>query len=276
VLEALHDLANQEGATLFMALVAAFQTLLHRASGQGDIALGSPVAGRTRSETEGLIGFFVNTLVLRDDLADGPSFRQLLRRTRRVVLDAFAHQDLPFEQLVEALQLPRDPSRTPVFQAMLILQNAPLPPLAAAGLTMAVLDPPAATAKFDLTLKLTEGDDGLHAALEYAADLFEVDTVDRMLGWFRTLVGGIVADPDAPLADLPLLTDDERQRVLVEWNADSKRDGRPLPDHASLTTPERRRSVQKVGFPEGAEDLDGLSDEEVESLLQSLLIDEET
>ncbi|SIO25198.1 amino acid adenylation domain-containing protein [Singulisphaera sp. GP187] len=273
LLDELRNLARQEGATLFMTLIAAFQTLLHRVSGQNDIAVGSPVAGRTRSETEGLIGLFVNTLVLRDELSGELSFRQLLQRTKPIVLDAFAHQDLPFEQIVEAVAADRDPSRSPLFQAMLILQNAPLPPLATAGLTMSVLEPAAGTAKFDLTLKLTETEQGLNAALEYATDLFESDTVDRMLGWFRTLLEGIVANPETSLADLPLLTDDERQRVLVDWNTD--RENAPLP--SSPTAPERPKPVHhQNGILDHAHDLDGLSDEEVESLLQSLLVDEES
>ncbi|WP_406694053.1 amino acid adenylation domain-containing protein [Singulisphaera sp. Ch08] len=273
LLDELRNIARHEGATLFMTVLAAFQTLLHRVSGQNDIAVGSPVAGRTRSETEGLIGLFVNTLVLRAELTGELSFRELLRRTRPIVLDAFAHQDLPFEQIVEAVAAQRDSSRSPLFQAMLILQNAPLPPLATAGLTMSVLEPPVETAKFDLTLKLTETDQGLNAALEYATDLFESDTIDRMLGWFHTLLKGIVANPETSLADLPLLTDDERQRVLVEWNAD--RGNKPLP--SSLTAPERPRAAHHGnGLLDHMQDLDGLSDEEVESLLQSLLVDEES
>ncbi|AGA31109.1 hybrid non-ribosomal peptide synthetase/type I polyketide synthase [Singulisphaera acidiphila] len=269
----LRKIARQEGATLFMTLVAAFQTLLHRVSGQNDITIGSPVAGRTRSETEGLIGFFLNTLVLRAELSGELSFRQLLRQTKPVVLDAFAHQDLPFEQIVEAVSAERDPSRSPLFQAMLILQNAPLPPLATAGLTMTVLEPATATAKFDLTLKLTETDQGLHAALEYATDLFESTTVDRMLGWFRTLLEGIVANPEIPLADLPLLTDDERQRVLVEWNAEREK----APSPSSLPPLVQPQPIHHGnGILDHGHDLDGLSDDEVESLLQSLLVDDES
>ncbi|WP_161625815.1 condensation domain-containing protein, partial [Singulisphaera acidiphila] len=230
LLDELRNLGRQEGATLFMTLTAAFQTLLHRVSGQNDITVGSPVAGRTRPETEGLIGFFLNTLVLRAELSGELSFRQLLRQTKPVVLDAFAHQDLPFEQIVEAVSAERDPSRSPLFQAMLILQNAPLPPLATAGLTMTVLEPPINTAKFDLTLKLTETDQGLHTALEYSTDLFDASTVDRMLGWFETLLEGITANPEAPLADLPLLSRGERNWLLDACNDT----GIQVPDGSSV------------------------------------------
>jgi non-ribosomal peptide synthetase component F len=200
-----------------MALLAAFQALLHRYSGQDDVAVGSPVAGRGRAETEGLIGFFVNTLVLRGDLAGGPAFRQLLRRTRRAAIDAYAHQDLPFERLVAALQPGRDPGRPPLFRVMFALQNAPLPSLRSPEMALTPLEAPSGTAKFDLTLFAAEAPDGLRLTMEYSSDLFEPATVDRMLGHLRVLLEAVVEQPDRPIAALPMLTDDERRQVLTGW-----------------------------------------------------------
>ncbi|MGH8059783.1 MAG: condensation domain-containing protein, partial [Candidatus Entotheonellia bacterium] len=158
---ALKGLSRREGVTLFMTLLAAFQVLLARYTGQEDLVVGTPIAGRTYLETEGLIGFFVNTLPLRTQLTGDPTFRELLTRVREVALGAYAHQDLPFEKLVEELQPDRDLSSTPVFQVMFILQNAPRRPLELPGLSLTPLDVDAGTAKFDLTLSVTEVDDGL-------------------------------------------------------------------------------------------------------------------
>ena len=217
--EALKALSQREGVTLFMTLLAAFQTLLHRYTGQDDIIVGSATANRNRLEIEGLIGFFVNTLVLRTDLSGNPTFRELLKRVREVALGAYAHQDLPFDKLVEELQVPRDLSYNPLFQVMFVLQNAPMEPLQLSGLTLSPLEAETDTAKFDLTLELTEGPEGLTSSIEYNTDLFDSDTIERMVGHFQTLLQGIVANPDARLSELPLLTEPERHQLLVEWNA---------------------------------------------------------
>jgi surfactin family lipopeptide synthetase A len=221
--EALNALSRKEGVTLFMTLLAAFQILLHRYTGQEDIAVGSPIANRTRSEIEGLIGFFVNTLVLRTDLSGSPSFRELLSRVRRAALDAYSHQDLPFEKLVEELNPERDPSRSPLFQVMFALQNAPMNLPILAGLNVSPVELGAETAKFDLTLSLKEAAGSLTATLEYNTDLFEHATISRMLGHFQTLLEGLVTNPDQRLSELPILTETERHQLLIEWN-DTKRD----------------------------------------------------
>jgi amino acid adenylation domain-containing protein len=217
--EALKALSRQEGATLFMTLLAAFQVLLYRYTGQDDILVGAPIANRTQAECEGLIGFFVNTLVLCTDLAGNPNFRELLRRVREVALGAYAHQDLPFERLVEELQPERDLSRNPLFQVMFDLQNAPLPALDLPDLTVQPLTVDYGTAKFDLTLSVQETAQGLNGLLEYNTDLFDEATIMRLAGHFQTLLEGITADPAQPIGTLPLLTEAERQYLLVDWNA---------------------------------------------------------
>mgnify|MGYP001602628699 CR=1 FL=1 len=216
--QSLKTLSQQEGATLFMTLLAAFQVLLHRYTGHEDIVVGSVVAGRRQSELEKLIGFFVNTLVFRGDLSGNPTFRELLGRMREVVLGALAHQDLPFARLVEEMRPDRDLSRNPLFQVMLVLQNMPAAPAALPGLEVQPQDVDSGTAKFELTLALTESPDGLRAVLEYNADLFERETMKRMLEHFQALLEGIAANPDRRIAVLPVLTPVERQQVLVTWN----------------------------------------------------------
>ncbi|HKI71283.1 MAG TPA: condensation domain-containing protein, partial [Verrucomicrobiae bacterium] len=224
--QALKNLSRQEGVTFFMTLLAALQTLLHRYTRQEDILVGSVVAGRNQLDLENLIGFFVNTLVFRGDLAGNPTFRGLLRRVREDALSAFAHQDLPFEKLVEELQPQRSLNRNPFFQTMFVLQNAP----AAAqmpGLQLQPIDVDCGTAKFDLTLSMAATPQGLRAALEYNTDLFERDTITRMLGHFQTLLEEIAVHPDQHLSELPLLAPAERHRILGEWNntrADYPRD----------------------------------------------------
>jgi len=216
--QALTELSRQQGATLFMTLLAAFDALLYRYTGQGDILVGTPIANRNRGEIEGLIGFFVNTLVLRTDLADNPSFSQLLTRVREVAMDAYAHQDLPFEMLVEALQPERDLSHTPLFQVAFVLQNTPKSEIAMTGLTVTDLPPENTTAKFDLTLAMVNTDDGLKGVWEYNTDLFESSTIERLSGHFLNLLGGIVANPQARISQLPLLTESETNQLLIEWN----------------------------------------------------------
>ncbi len=221
VTEQLLALSRQEGATLFMTLLAAFNVLLHRYTGQNDILLGTPIANRNRAEIEGLIGFFVNTLVLRAQMESDQSFRSLLRQVRTTTLDAYAHQDLPFEMLVQELQPERDMSRSPLFQVMLVLQNAPSQAFELPGLTLSAFATPNRTAKFELMLTMVERADGLDGALEYDTDLFDATTIERMLDHFQTLLANIVAHPDQRLTEYSLLTAKETQQLLVEWNANS-------------------------------------------------------
>jgi amino acid adenylation domain-containing protein len=215
----LKTLSRSAGATLFMTLLAAFKILLHRYTGQDDIVVGSPVANRQRSEIEPLIGFFVNTLVLRTDLSGNPDFQALLARVRETALAGYAHQDVPFEMLVEALQPERSLSYAPLFQVMFVFQNAPAVALELPGLTLTEIAIESTTAKFDLMLSLEETAAGLRGVLEYSADLFDETTIRRMLGHFHVLLDGLVRQPDERIALLPLLTDTERQQTLVEWNS---------------------------------------------------------
>ncbi|RKG75241.1 non-ribosomal peptide synthetase/type I polyketide synthase, partial [Corallococcus terminator] len=216
--ERLGALARQEGATPFMALLAVWQVLLARYSRQDDLLVGVPIAGRSRSELEGLVGFFVNTLVLRGRVRGQESFRELLARVRDTTLAAYEHQDVPFEKLVEALQPQRDLGRNPLVQVLLALQNAPQGEWKAPGLTLRPVEVDNATARFDLGLMLSESPDGLRGMLEYSTDLFEPATVARMAGHLRVLLESVVASPDAPLASLEWLTPSERQQLLVDWN----------------------------------------------------------
>ncbi|AEI67139.1 non-ribosomal peptide synthase/polyketide synthase [Corallococcus macrosporus] len=224
--ESVKGLARHEGATPFMVLLAAFQTVLSRYSGQDDICVGSPIANRTRAETEGLIGFFVNTLVLRARLAGNPTFRELLAQVRERTLGAYAHQDVPFERLVEALNPERDLSRSPLFQVMFILQNTPTVELHLPGLTLTGMEGDAGTSKFDLTLELTETARGLSVSAVYNSDLFDPETIDRLLGHLRVLAEAAVQAPEVRLVELPLLDAVERRRLLVEWN-DTRADRAP-------------------------------------------------
>jgi amino acid adenylation domain-containing protein len=228
----LEAVGRREGATLFMTLLAALQALLHRYTGQGDIVVGSPIAGRTRQEIEGLIGFFVNTLVLRTSFHANPTFRELLRRVREVALGAYEHQDVPFEKLVEELQPERTLSHPPFFQVMFVLQNAPMPDLNMSGLEGHTFVVDSGTAKFDLTLDMELDEAGLHAMLEYNTDLFDGTTINRMLGHFQALLEGIAADPDRRVSELPILTPQERRQLLQGWN-DTHRD---YPQHERIHT----------------------------------------
>ncbi|MEP7126667.1 MAG: amino acid adenylation domain-containing protein, partial [Byssovorax sp.] len=214
----LKELARREGVTLFMTLLAGFDVLLHRITRQGDIVVGSPIAGRTRAETEGLIGFFLNTLVLRTELADDLSFKDLLARVKAVCLGAYAHQDLPFERLVQEIAPERDLSRTPIFQVIFNLQNTPVAGMAMPGLALRGVAAEVTTTKVDLTLIMREEPGGLVGSLSYSTDLFDGATVDRMLAQLRMLLEGAVKEPARPLGELALYGDDERQKLLVAWN----------------------------------------------------------
>ncbi|HEX6863771.1 MAG TPA: amino acid adenylation domain-containing protein, partial [Thermoanaerobaculia bacterium] len=211
----LEALARQEGATLFMVLLAGLQAVLGRWSGQDDFAVGSPVAGRNRVETEGLIGFFVNTLVLRGDLSGTPTFRELLGRVRETALAAYLHQDVPFEKLVEELAPERSLAHTPLFQVVLVLQNVPFENLEVADLRLRPLSLAGATAKFDLTVNLAENEGGLVGIVEHATDLFDAATVERLFAGFERLLAAAVEEPDRRAAELPLVSEAERQQLLA-------------------------------------------------------------
>jgi amino acid adenylation domain-containing protein len=252
----LRGLGESEGCTLFMTLLAAFFVLLGRYSGQRDVVVGAPIAGRTRPELEALIGFFVNTLVLRGDLSGEPSFRELLRRVRQTALNGYANQDLPFELLVEHLHPQRDPSRNPLFQIGFVLQNAgaPRPPQADAPLSTP-LRGEHGSAMFDMALHLWEHSDGLGGKVEFSTDLFELGSVERMLGHFRTLLEGAVADPDCSVWELPLLTAPERRRLLVDWNATGLAWERPVRGFHGLVEEQVDRSPDAVAVVWGEREL---------------------
>jgi len=216
--EALGQLAREQGVTLFMTLMAAFKALLHRYSGADSIVVGSPVAGRNRREAESLIGFFINNLVLRTELGDDPTFAELLGRVREGLMGALAHQDVPFEKLVEELDPRRDLSHHPLFQVVFILQNAPMPPLVLPNLTLETVEIDNGTAKFDLTMFLMDEADGLSGWVEYNTDLFDADTIRRLRAHYETLLESIVADPLERVSALPILTEVERRQLLFEWN----------------------------------------------------------
>ncbi|NOY60223.1 MAG: amino acid adenylation domain-containing protein [Calditrichaeota bacterium] len=214
----LSDYCRKEGVTPFMFLLAVFQTLLYRYSGQDEILVGSPIANRTHSETEKLIGFFVNTLVLKSDFTDAPDFRTLLRRVRETTLNAYAHQDVPFEQLVDTLQPERDMSHSPLFQVAFILQNTPLQKLELPGLTLSPVQAESKTAKYDLTLNTAETEEGIACNIEFNTDLFDRGTAKRMLHHFRELVQAALQRPKEKVSQLPLMSDDDLHKILVDWN----------------------------------------------------------
>lgn len=221
-------LSQREGVTLFMTLLAAFKILLYRYTQQEDIAVGSPIANRNRVEIESLIGFFVNSLVLRTDLSKNPTFRELLGRVKEVALGAYAHQDLPFEKLVEELHPDRQLNQNPLFQVAFALQNAPMEALELPGLTLSPQQLDAGTARFDLEFHLWErspnnqlwvdSTGGISGFVIYSADLFEEATINRAIAHFQTLLEAIVANPDRRIAELPILSEAERHQLLVQWN----------------------------------------------------------
>jgi amino acid adenylation domain-containing protein len=223
IAQKLKKLAENSGATLFMVMLAAFQTLLHRYSGQTEIAVGTPVAGRRNSSTEKLIGFFINTLVLRVDLSEAPNFLELLQRTKEVTLEAYAHQDVPFEKLVEVLAPERNLGSTPLFQVMMTLQNAPVSDLRLGSAALSPFNIDNGTSKFDLRLQIAEDGSGpLIGSIQYSTDLFDALSIVRMADHYQMLLSGIVADPSQSIALLQLLTPNERKQILHEWNRTEK------------------------------------------------------
>lgn len=216
--EALRELGESRNATLFMTLLAAFEVLLFRHSGQDDIVVGVPITGRNNPELENLVGFFVNTLPVRTDLSGNPTFRELLGRVREAALGAYEHQDLPFEKLVEATQPERDTSYSPLFQVMCHLDNTGAPAFAFHGLTLTPLDADTGTSKFDLTLDLVESSTGVKGWLEYSTHLFDEVTIQRFSERFQIVLKAAVAAPDTPIAALPLLSLAEESQLVVELN----------------------------------------------------------
>ncbi|HSK75700.1 MAG TPA: non-ribosomal peptide synthase/polyketide synthase [Thermoanaerobaculia bacterium] len=228
--ERLDALGRSLGATRFMVLLAAFQALLARVSGAEDLAVGTPVAGRDRLELEPLIGLFLNMLVMRGDLSGDPGFREAVDRTREAALAAYAHQALPFETLVDALQPERSLSHAPLFQVMFTLQNALREDLDLPGLRVAAVEAESRVARFDLSLGVQEAGRGLLAIVEYSADLFDAATVLRLAGAFERLLAGFAGDPARPLSQVSPWSEAERWQVLGEWNDTA----RELPESASL------------------------------------------
>ncbi|MEW6734730.1 MAG: amino acid adenylation domain-containing protein, partial [Acidobacteriota bacterium] len=216
--EALQVLSRGQEVTLFMTLLAGYQALLYRYSNQESISVGTPIANRNRAEIEGLIGFFVNTLVLRTDVKADESFVELLERVRESCLAAYAHQDISFEKLVEELQPARDMSHSPLFQVMMILQNAPVSKIELTNLSLAPVEFDSQTAKFDLTLSMVETEIGLYGALEYNTDLFNASTIERMIGHYENLLQSIVSNPQQSISSLALLSEAERHQLLYQWN----------------------------------------------------------
>lgn len=213
----LKALSQREGATLFMTLLAAFNTLLYCYSKQEDIIVGSPIASRVPVETERLVGFFANTVVFRTDLSNDPTFKELLARVRKVAVGVYSHQGLPFEKLVEVIQPERNPSHSVIFQVLFALQNTALPDLKLPGLDVKLVNIESGNARFDLSLHMTEWPEGLTCLLEYSSSLFNASTISRMVEQFKLLLEEIVSNPNQPISTLPILTNAER-RALAEWN----------------------------------------------------------
>ncbi|MFN6513547.1 MAG: amino acid adenylation domain-containing protein [Nostoc sp. CreGUA01] len=218
---ALKQLSKQQDATLFMSLLAAFNILLYRYTHEEDILIGSPIANRNRAELEGMLGLFVNTLVLRNNLSGNPTFSELLHRIRQVTLDAYAHQDLPFEILVEELQPERDLSRNPLYEVMFVLQNTPTSVQEVSGLTLRNLDFDSGTSQLDIFLSMFESQEGLTGCLEYNTDIFNDTTITQFINNFQTLLANIIANPEQRICELSLLTSAQQQQLLFNLNQTS-------------------------------------------------------
>jgi amino acid adenylation domain-containing protein len=256
----LRALSRREGATMFVTLLTAFQALLARYTGESDIVVGTPISGRHRRELETLVGFFVNTLVLRTDASGEPTFLELLRRAQQVTLEAFAHQDVPFEKIVEALQPERSLGHAPLFQVMFSLQNVPEEALELHGLTVSAMEADSGTIKFDLSLSWLETDEGLSGTLQYNTDLFDAPTIERMGRHLERMLHSLAARPEQLVSEAPLLTDAERHELLYEWSGAGNADARqfvPLheqfaaqvaraPHHVAIIDDERQLSYAEL------------------------------
>ncbi|HYP25734.1 MAG TPA: amino acid adenylation domain-containing protein, partial [Blastocatellia bacterium] len=245
VARAVKRLSREEGVTLFMTLLAAYQVLLHKYTSQDVIVVGTPVAGRSRSETEGLIGLFVNTLILKADLSGNPTFRQLLTQVKDVVLEGYAHQDVPFERLVEELQPDRSLSVSPLFQVMIVVENAERPEAELRGLKLNMIGSDTTTSKFDLTLMLSDTGEELVAAMEYSKDIFDAETIKRMLNHLAQILREVSAQPEVRLNRVRMLTDGERHKLLKEWSGS---ESISLPDTCmhELVEEQVRRTPTKI------------------------------
>ena len=247
------SLSRRSEATLFMSLLAAFQLLLSRLSGQRDLSVGTLIANRNRSETERLIGFFVNTLVLRSQISAHAGFDELLGQVRQSSLQAFAHQDVPFEQVVEDLHPQRSLSHAPLFQVMFVLQNIPISSLQLAGLEATLAPPAALLAEFDLSLLAAEGPQGIEGMIEYSQDLFDRTTIRRVVGSLETLMREIAAAPWRPVFELPLLGASERQQMLLDWNDTRSAYSRDCCVHQLFEAQAQRRPEASAAELEGQE-----------------------
>jgi len=211
-------LSRKHNASLFMTLLAGFAALLSRYTGQNDLVVGTPVANRNRPETEGIIGLFANTVVLRTDLSGDPDFGEIIKRVKRIALNAYAHQELPFEKLVEELNPARSLSNNPLFEIMFSAQRAAPHGFELGGLKLQVVDGSLATARFDISVLILESAEGMSGRIEYRTDLFDKRTVEQMAAHYLTLLEEVVKNPTLRLSELPLLTPSERRRILTEWN----------------------------------------------------------
>lgn len=215
----LNAYSREQGATLFMTLLAGFQILLSRYSHQDDICVGTPIANRNRAELEEMIGFFANTLVMRAQLPEEASFEEVLAQVRETSLDAYAHQDVPFEKLVEELRPERNLGQNPLFQVLFSLQNAPRQAFELPGLRLRLMDLGETTSKFDISAFLVETPEGIRGRFEFNTDLFDSATIERMIGHYETLLSGVIEHPALPVSQVPILSPEERSRVLEGWNA---------------------------------------------------------
>jgi amino acid adenylation domain-containing protein len=230
--QALTALSRREGATLFMTLLAAFKTLLYRYSEQESIVVGTPIAGRTEVETEELIGFFVNTLVLRTEINAEMSVREVIERVKEGALGGYGHQEVPFEKLVEEMAPERSLSHTPLFQVMFVMQNEPRTELEMSGVGVSAVGTQSGTAKFDVTMAITEAEGGLRGGIEYNTDIYEAETIERMAGHFERILESMVERPEQRVGEIEMLTEDEQHQLLVEWNETEQ----PLPTLLSVAT----------------------------------------
>ncbi|HEX3559471.1 MAG TPA: amino acid adenylation domain-containing protein [Pyrinomonadaceae bacterium] len=251
----LRHLGQREGASLFMTLMAAFQLLLSRYSRMTDIAVGTPIANRTRMETEGLVGFFVNTLVLRGDLSGDPTFRELLRRVREVALEAYAHQELPFEKLVERLYPKRDPSRNPLVQVILELKNMPTRTLELPRLQISAQEYEGQVTRFDIECHLLETPAALKGIMVYSRNLFEPLTIERLTGHFLNLLEAVAADPEQRLSQLSLLSASERRQLLVDWNETARLDNHAPQCVHEMVAAQAQRAPQSLAVADESQQL---------------------